>query len=244
MTGRIRRRIGAVARGDQGFTLSEVLVVMVVLGFVLAIVQGATIAAQRTTSDIASRVDAAQNGRQAIDTMSRNLRTAVLPEQLTDGDCTSCSTTAFVKGTPTSVQFFANNNNDQTRLGPSKVSYTLNAKNELIETIQKPNPHAATNYNYVYCNPGPSCAVQSRVIARNVKLTGAQRLFTYFDRTGTAMTSNLLSVAQLSAVDSIDLLLPVARTDLRQQQSAPKIVTLTQRVALPNADTVPEPETT
>lgn len=225
------RRLRTILRrsDDAGTTMAETIVVMMILGVVLAIVQGTVIVAQKTTRQVNGRIDSAGQAKVAIDTMSRSLRTAVLPQLLANGsECTACDSTAFTSATPNSVTFYANTNTDQARLGPMRTSYTLLPNGDLRETLQKPNAHDPAVYSYVYCDPGPSCPTTSRIVARGVSPTGT--LFTYYNAQGTQLTGASLSSAQRSQVDNIDLTVQVS--------SFAEKTTLTQRVTLPNADSI------
>lgn len=231
---RFLRRRSSDPGGDAGFTLTEVIITIFILGIVLAGVQTALIMTQRTVSDQSNRVDQTQQGRQAIESVTKNLRTAVLPSQL-NATCTGCSNlAAFIQGTPTSVQFYANINNDNNIIGPSRVSYSVDASNQLIETVQAPNAHAASDYNYQYCAPGPGCVVKTRVLARN--MVPGQTVFTYYDTSGVSLGSATLNATALSLVDSVDVVIST------RQGSSSRVpaTTFASRVTLPNADAIAE----
>jgi prepilin-type N-terminal cleavage/methylation domain-containing protein len=232
VTGWIRQRL--TQRGEDrqaGFTLAETVVTMFVLGIVLAGVQTALIMTQRVVGNQSIRVDQTQQSGTAIAAMSKTLRTAVLPSQL-GGTCGTCNLAAFIQGTPNSVQFYANINNDGNTVGPSRVTYSVNSSNQLVETIQAPNAHAATDFNYQYCTPGPGCVVPTRVIAQHV-VPGTQ-LFTYYDKSGNDMTAGNLSATELNQVDSIDLLVKVQDTT----SSTVPPTTFVARITLPNAQAI------
>jgi prepilin-type N-terminal cleavage/methylation domain len=216
--------------GDQGLSLIEMVVVTLILGIVLAMVQQTTIQAQKEVAGNSSRLDQLQQSKVAMESMSKVLRTSVLPTQL-DGTCSSCATAAFINGDVRSVQFYANINNDSNVIGPSQVSYVVDASGTLTESIHGPNPHAANDYNYQYTctRPTVGCVVTSRVLARKVDTT--QVLFTYYDASGASITPPL-SGATLKLVDSIDVVIKVKVSKNVQA------VTLTERVTLPNADAV------
>ena len=207
----------------------EMITVIIILGIVMAIVQGTVIVAQKTTNQTMGREETSGSAKVAIDALTRNLRTAVLPQLVAGASCPTCATVAFVQGTPTSVQFYGNNNTDQARLGPSKITYNL-TNGVLTERQQKPDAHAADVFVYNYCTPGPACAVSDRVLARGITST---KLFTYYDRSGAVLTGATLNAAQLAKVDSIDIVVAVAGRGTTS--------TLVQRVTLPNADSLPEP---
>jgi prepilin-type N-terminal cleavage/methylation domain-containing protein len=219
---RLRGRLA----GQGGFTLVEMIVVTVILGVVLAAVQTTLIMTNKTVGQNASRVDQTQQAKTAVDAMSKSLRTAVLPALL---GCQTCDTTAFIQGSANSVSFYANLNNDTNAIGPSRVSYTVNPNGDLVETIQPPDAHAANNYSYTYCTPGPGCAVLTRVLARRVPTSLA--VFTYYDANG-AVVAPPLTAATLAQVNSIDLVVKVQDTN----GGTPPATTFVTRVSLPNAD--------
>lgn len=227
--------------GDRGVTLIEMLVVVSILGTVLAIVSQGLITAQRTMADNAHRLDGLSQTNVATEAVTRVLRTAILPSQI-QATCSGCDVAAFIEGDSTMVRFYANVDNDgilptsgTTDRGPRRVTYAV-VNGELRETVQKPNVHAVSDFNYQYCNPGPSCPVRERVLARNVQ-PGA--LFTYYDRSGAQITPPLQSdVSKLKAVDSIDLVLRV------RPSTTAGAATVTARVTLPNADSLIQPTPT
>ncbi len=216
-------------RSDEGVTLIEMVVVIAILSGVLAMVVTVIIAAQKNVNGNSARLDQIQQGKVAMESMSKTLRTAVRPSQL-NATCTGCDQAAFLQGNARSVQFYANINNPANILGPSRVSYTVDNSGVLTETLQAPNAHAATDYNYQYCTPGPGCTVTSRVLARGVSLN--QTMFTYYDASNTTFSTLPLASADLPRVDSIDIIVNISSS---AQVSA---TTFTQRVTLPNADAV------
>ncbi len=207
---RLRERL----KREDGVTLIEMLVVVSILGTVLAIVTEGMITAQRTMSENASRLSGLSQTNVALEGMTRNLRTAILPSQV-QATCTGCDVAAFIAGDTRSVQFYANVDNDgvlptsgTTDLGPRRVKYWVDSSNRLKESVQKPNVHAYNDFNFTYCTPGPSCPVRERVLARDVE-SGA--IFTYYDRAGAAIAPPLESAAsKLKSVDSIDVILKSA----------------------------------
>jgi len=229
----LRRRLRA-GYGDDGFTLTELLVTVFVLGILLAGVQTTLIFTQRTVGQQSIRIDQEQQTRLAMEAITKTLRTAVLPSQL-NGTCSSCNLAAFIQGTPTKVQFYANINNDANVIGPSQVSYVVNSSNQLVETIQAPNAHAASDYNYQYCTPGPGCVVATRVLAYNI--VPGSTIFTYYDQAGTSLGTGTLNASDLALVDSMDVVVSVS------DSAASKVppTTFTARVSLPNADAIAQP---
>jgi prepilin-type N-terminal cleavage/methylation domain-containing protein len=227
------RRLRKVVRqlhGDKGISLIEMVVVTAILGVVLAMISATTIGAQKMLTNTSSRLDQLQQSKDAMESISKILRTSVLPSQL-NGTCTACTTAAFINGDVRSVQFYANINNDSNVSGPSQVSYVVSADGTLTESVHGPNPHAASDYNYLYtCTKGTTgCVVYSRVLARHVDTTVA--LFTYYDASGATIVPPLTG-SELAQVDSVDVVIKVKVSKTGQP------VTLTERVTLPNADAV------
>lgn len=217
----------------------EMIVVISILGAVLAMVQSTSILAFKDVGSNATRLDQAQQAKVGIEAMSKVLRTAVLPSQLL-GTCTLCDLSAFLQGTTNSVSFYANVNNPNNTIGPSKASYTVDPadpKGTLVEVIQPPNAHAVSDTNYQYCvASAPTCTTdKTRVVAYGV--TGLSTLFTYYDKNGAVLTPPL-DATELTQVDSMDIVLTIKRSNLA------KSTTLTQRVTLPNADSVVDNTTT
>ena len=216
-------------RSDEGVTLIEMVVVIAILSGVLAMVMTVIIAAQKNVNGSSARLDQIQQGKVAMESMSKTLRTAVRPSQL-NATCIGCDQAAFLQGNARSVQFYANINNPANIVGPSRVSYTVSNSGVLTETLQAPNVHSATDYNYQYCTPGPGCTVTSRVLARGVSLS--KTMFTYYDASNNTFSTLPLASTDLPRVDSIDIIVNVSSS---AQVSS---TTFTQRVTLPNADAV------
>jgi prepilin-type N-terminal cleavage/methylation domain-containing protein len=232
---RLRRQLGRL-RDDKGLSLIEMVVVTAILGILLAMISATTIGAQKELTGTSSRLDQLQQSKVAMESMTKIIRTSVLPSQL-NGTCTTCTTAAFLAGDVRSVQFYANINNDSNVTGPSQVSYIVGADGTLTESIHGPNPHVASDYNYQYtCTKGTvGCVVISRVLARHLDTT--QALFTYYDASG-ALIVPPLTGGELAQVDSIDVTLKI-----KVSKTVPA-VTLTERVTLPNADAVAQASAT
>lgn len=227
---------------DRGVSLIEMLVVVSILGTIMAMVSQGLVSAQRTMNQNSSRLDGLSQTNLAMEAMTRVLRTAILPSQV-QATCAGCDVAAFIEGDNRMVRFYANVDNDgilpssgTTDLGPRRVSYIISEAGELIETIQKPNLHSVTDFNYQYCTPGASCPIHTRILARDVT---AGTVFTYYDRSGVVIAPPLQSaVSKLKAVDSIDLMISVQPND--HVNSA----TVMARVTLPNADSLIQPTPT
>jgi prepilin-type N-terminal cleavage/methylation domain-containing protein len=232
----LRRRVSR----EGGFTLAEMVVVIGILGLIMAMAQGALIATSKTVTGNQSRNDQTLQAKVAIESMSKALRTAILPTQLS-ATCTTCNLTAFLQGDANYVTFYANLNNDYTVAtvpglsdeGPSKVSYFISSGN-LMETIRRPDLHGPSISMYTYdCIQGATgCTVQTRTLAKRVGTT--QPIFRYFQKDGTTQIATPLEYAtvRLAAVDSIDIFLSV------KLSSQTKGTSVAIRVQLPNVDSL------
>jgi Flp pilus assembly pilin Flp len=224
-------------RDEDGVTLAELTVTIVVLGLLVSATVLMVSASMRVSSGNKERLDQSNSASIAMQRVSRTLRTAVLQSQLTT-TCTLaiCTESAFLKGTRTSVQFYADVDNPKNSVGPSRVTYDVTG-GVLTETVQKPDSPVPDANGYRYCTPGPGCNIRTTVLATDVQTTGA--VFSFYTATDPVnaivlTTGQQLSAAQLKAVDSIDVSLVVQRAGGANVAGASMI----QRVALPNADSV------
>jgi prepilin-type N-terminal cleavage/methylation domain-containing protein len=216
-------------RTERGLTLVELAVTMMIMGVLAAAATALYLGSLRTATGTQSRLEEISDGRIAVSAMSRSLRTAILPSQLYD--TSSTETAAFIEATPLSMRFYANINNPDNSIGPSRVTYTVSAAGELIETMQPPNQPVIYN-KYVYCDPATSgCAVSRKVLARGIDPAAA--IFTYYDALGSALTGSVLTQAQMESIDSVDVTLTV-----EQPGSGGDGTTYVNRIALPNHDAV------
>jgi prepilin-type N-terminal cleavage/methylation domain-containing protein len=123
-------------RRDPGFTLIEMLVAMSIATIVLGLVSGSLISSMQDNASASTRLANLDQVRQSMDTVSKDLRTAIGPDLLNDACSAStdaagrpaCSS-AFVSATPTSVQFYANvgDTDSAGNPAPTLVTYTIAA---------------------------------------------------------------------------------------------------------------------
>ena len=247
----LRPRTGGAVR-DGGFSLVELMVTMFIMGIVVAATVSLTIGFQRTNASNTSRQEQIDTARTAVEAISKTVRTAVKPYQLTSG-CAGCVEDAFLQGTDFSVQFYANLNNPGNSVGPSRVTYTLvttgPTAGQIIETIQRPTSNVPSDVAgmpaYAYCNATSGSAsaeckasFSTRPVAFGaIAATGAP-VFKYYDAAGgrisPLVSGGSLNVDQLGSVLSIEIIVTV------QSKNAVQAATTTyvQRVTLPNAQAV------
>jgi prepilin-type N-terminal cleavage/methylation domain-containing protein len=217
---------------DAGLGLPELLVAMTLLGILTTIIATTSILGIRTSHDLQNRLEDSSQGEIGILSVSKVLRTAVLPDQLDDQACANCADTAIVRAGATQLSFYANL--DNTGQGPSLVTISViedphhRGTAILQEKTQPPIP--GTTEGYHFCDPAVAgCAVRTRTVSRGL-VWPASRSFTYYDFAGAPLDGTQLALDQLARVSSIDVTIPV--------RGAPDTSTTTavQRVRLPNAD--------
>lgn len=240
----------ALRRGgssDRGTTLTELLVVMLILGIIVAATATLTIGFQRTNAQNISRQDQIDAARTAVERMSKTVRTAVKPSQLTT-TCVGCLADAFVKAEDFSVQFYANLDNTQNTVGPRRITYTVATTGAdagvLIEKSQVPESNVAIETGYEYCDAeaagadaGCVARLTSRRITPGVLTVSGMPLFKYYDEAGVRMTpvaGASLTAVELEKVLSIELVVTVQSTNATK--AAP--TTYIQRVMMPNSEAV------
>jgi type II secretory pathway pseudopilin PulG len=248
MDGRLKT---ALARRDAGATLTELLVVMLILGIVVAATASLTISLTRTTAQNTARQDQVDAARTAVERISKTTRTAVKPSQLLGNCSATCeATSAFLQGGALTTQFFANLDNPGNAVGPSRITYTIATsgtdKGVLVEKVQRPDPWTTGSLTdgYKYCNAeatGASTDCKNRLTVR--KYTGevstAKSVFTYWGADGNELkppAGGTLSAEDLKKVVGIEVTLTVQSAS----PTAPRSTTYIQRITLPNAQAVIE----
>lgn len=239
------------AGADAGTTLAEMLVAMVLFSIILAAVLTISIGFTRTNQETIQRQDQVDVGRVAVEGMSKSLRTAVLPSQLiTNCTVTACtSDVAFLLGQDYAVRFYANLDNGDDKVGPSKVSYVLatsgSTSGTLTEKIQTPDnadPTKTGGY-YTYCDAESASATTTckkhlvtRVLARGVQWTTGKPVFAFYDDDGKRLdpskSGGSLAADDLGDVIAVELTVTV---QLKGGSTQVRPTTYISRVALPNA---------
>jgi hypothetical protein len=219
-------------------SLAEMLVGMVVSSIVMgaAAVMFTVAIESNTTTEV--RLDTINSARVSVEAMSRSLRTAVLRSQLSD---TSAPTgeAAFLSAAPAGVEFYANVNNVDGTVGPSRVSYAVTG-GSLVQTTQPPEPLPAGSYEYQYCDLSvASCFRRTQLLADGVDTSAG--VFTYYATdgsvilpTGTCGGGPCLGPTDLARVDAVEIRVQVRST--KHPKLGPS--TYVTRVALPNNDAV------
>lgn len=234
------------ARGDAGLTLTELLVTMMIMSVVVIAATTLSIGFAKTNAANVTRQDQIDAARMASESMSKLIRAAVKPSQLTTS-CAGCVADAFIKAEPFVVQFYANINNPGNSVGPSRVTYTVATTGpqagELVENVQRPNSNIPSGSGYEYCDATAVGAtadckarLSTRVVARDVVLHEGP-LLKYYDEAGLLMTPPVggsLSGPELERVLSIELAVRIQTETAYEAGST----TYIQRIMLPNSQAV------
>jgi hypothetical protein len=204
---------------------------MVVSLIVIGGLTGIYFSTARTYSLTQTRLTQTNDARNGVETMSRLLRTAVMPKQLQD---LSSSDAAFLSADYNIVKFYANIDNPNNSIGPSRVALWVNAQNELWEKVQPPDQAPSVTYDYAYtdCTVGaPGCKIKQILLAKGVKYDASHPVFKYYDTNQAQIVSTPISGSALGNIDSVEVELTVTDTN-GMGSVAP--TTYVERVALPN----------
>lgn len=180
MTGHCRRALREWRRHpDRGVSLMEVAVVMFVMGIVLVGVVSFTTGVERSDGESVDRVDATEEARYAMQRMSSTIRHAVVP-----GSLGGVGAAAVVRADPSALTFYANLDNPDNTIGPSRVEYAL-ADGVLTQVVRRP----VAGTRDTYCTDGQTtgpCAgrTSTLVLGRDV----LEPLFSYLDADGAPTT--------------------------------------------------------
>jgi len=214
-------------RNDGGYSLIEVMVAMVIATTVLGLVTTTMISMLRNGAGASSRLANLDQVRTGVDALSKNLRTAVRPEQLNPTCSTSCSA-AFETVTDSRVVFFGNvGDKVGSNSAPTRITYAIavdpndatGTTAAVTETRQKvASTWTAGDYTWAGGTGTAPCATPitgcvTRVISRGVTWplpTSNGPLFTYYNGTNVAVaTSPAPSGSALAQIASIRIALPV-----------------------------------
>jgi prepilin-type N-terminal cleavage/methylation domain-containing protein len=228
MIGILRRVRLRAARNDDGLTLVEMLSTLVIMGVLTSIISAMFITSVRAMHDNNIRLDQINTGRTAMDTMTRVIRTSVLPSSLAScaGACSGTGA-AFLTATPTKMSFYADIDNSNNVVGPTQVAIWVDASGNLLESLQRPDPGSAVT-GYTWTTPS---LMHTVLLAKGVQTTN---LFTYY-LFGSAAPYTTVTGTPLASVDAVDIVLKV---DLPNTKAS--ATTYVQRVSLPNVDTIIE----
>lgn len=227
MTGlstRLRARTTGFGRGDDGLSLAELIVSIMVFGLIVTIVTTTFISLTKATAQ-ARGIDAntrvASNSMNEVSRVVRAARTIPTPGG-TEATSFSLATTESLTLTT------AVNGADSLTTVPRKVTFSVAADRSLVETTVVGTPLKTDFWQFV-------STPTKRTLGGAVLTTASSGtpLFTYYDFAGVALTpdaTGALGAAQLPLIASVQVSLTVDRTTTRSSQA----VTLQTTVSLSN----------
>lgn len=210
MLGRLRR----MGRDQAGFTMTEMIVTVMLLGIVLTFTIQGLISMTQATNRNDLRLQNLDEARVIMGAVSKDLRT---------GTMLVAGTSPFIVAEDNRVVFYAN----LSATGPKKVEIYIDATNPkekiLVEKVTDQDPGS---------DP-PTYTTQpakTRLVGKYVANGTGMPLFTYYDSTGAVLTPTPLDATNMLAVRSVGITLAI-RKDV--DPTIPS-TTLVNRVSLPN----------
>jgi len=180
---RLRAALAALRRDESGFSLPELVTVMLILG---AIAAGGMMMVEIVTRQgrgVVERTDAMQRGRIVLDVITRQVRSSV---------CLDSVTRSLVDARADRLTFYADLSDGSRPLQRRTLRY---------------EPTARTIVEDVYQGAGtplvfPTSPTSSKVLLQNVSRDGATPMFRYYAYTSTTPPSPTLALtAPLVAAD-------------------------------------------
>lgn len=203
-----------LSRDDEGFTLAELMVTMMLLGIITSITVAAAMQTSRTVVQESTRLDSLAIATVGMNDLTKTVRAGTEIQVLS-----APNLPAFAAVGPESMTLYVN-------LGPipSKVTYTVDGNRELIEQTTKANPSSGPYWTF-------SGTPTTITMARKIPTGSAQPLFTYYDGNGDVVApTGSTDPTVLATIERVGISLTVQANGIANVPA----VTLTNKVALPN----------
>jgi type II secretory pathway pseudopilin PulG len=201
-------------RGEGGYTLVEMLVVVTMLSAVLGVMFRGLVSLQDSAAGNEERLINLDEARLLMATITKDIRTAA---QLTTG------ATPFEVADSREAVFYANVGNTS---GPSKIHVYVDSENRLLESVIPPDAGSAPNYTY-------TGAATVRAVGRFVVPGSVIFEYQYFDDdTGTFvdLPAVPLSLEDRDKIESVEVTISIRKSNI----NGTPVTTLVNRVRLPN----------
>jgi prepilin-type N-terminal cleavage/methylation domain-containing protein len=218
-------------RRDGGYSLIEMMTAMAIATVVLGLVTGSLIGMMKSNASTTTRLANLDQVRQSMDAISKNLRTAVRPEQLNPACSANCSA-AFVSATANSVKFYANvgDVDPAGKPAPTLMSYTIAADphdatgktaaiTEIRQALASSWTSAAGDYSWAGGTGAAPCPAggpvvagcTTRVIGSGISwpIPAAAPVFAYYSGSTLVPTSPPITGSTLDRLSSVAIALPV-----------------------------------
>lgn len=196
----MRRWHRAARRHDEGVTLPELIVTMMILAIVTTLVMTFVVTMSRTFTRDREQSDSANVGSVGMNEISRVIRSAT--ELRISGGGTTAEP-AVIEAGPNTLTMYSYIDSGTASVKPMKVQFLIDAQRRLIE-----KRWVATNASSPWSFA--SAASSTRTVARSIPTT-AGALFTYLDKNSVALpfSSGLLSTTNRQNVAAVDVHLTV-----------------------------------
>jgi prepilin-type N-terminal cleavage/methylation domain-containing protein len=159
------RLISRIARrDDEGLSLVELMVSIVIFGMIGAALTATVIITSQTVRNTSARADDLNNVQVALEDMTKLIATAANPPV----PAGQTQVTALITAKNNDLSFYGYNKPGQA---PSLIRFYVDSSNQLIESY---TPSSQCVWPYTW----DTTQTRSRVLARN--LTPGQTVFTYF----------------------------------------------------------------
>jgi len=200
--------------GDEGFTLAELMVTIMLLGTLTSITLAAAMQTSRTVVQESTRLDSLAIATVGMNDLTKTVRAGTEIQVVS-----APNLPAFVAVGPESMTLYVN-------LGPvpSKVTYTIDGNRELIEETTSADPSSGPYWTF-------SGTPTTITVARKIPAGTAAPLFTYYDGKGDVVApTGSTDPTVLATIESVGISLTVQANGIANVPA----VTLTNKVALPN----------
>lgn len=177
-------------RGDDGLTLVELLVTMVILGIVGSVVAGMVASTGRSITGGTDRLEAANTTTIVMENISKATRAAVTVEQAAGTELP-----AFANATATTLTVYAAQGSV-----PVRVAFALDTGTGTLTETRTPGTGTSPNVTFT----GPST---TRILAHDLVNDASNPLFTYhaYDSTTAALTALPASPTQPALIRAVTI---------------------------------------
>lgn len=218
LTTAVRRIRSRASRRDQGYSLPELMVTMLLLSIVMAIMVTLVSSISRSFTRSEAADDSTNTAASGMNEMTRVIRSGT--ELRVSGGGAS-NVPVFVSATGNEVELYAFIDTNSASPRPLRVRFSIDAQRRLVETRWN-----ATNTAAPWTFAGTPSS--SRVIARQIP-TAAPSMFRFYDVAGVEMTPPF-TVTQRKAIAAVRIQLRVQADETGR--AAP--VDLLNTVSIPN----------
>jgi prepilin-type N-terminal cleavage/methylation domain-containing protein len=218
------RRVTSADGGEQGISLMELIVAMMIFSILLAVTVGFFTSASRANQTDRTIDSTNRQASAGVDEIGRIVRGATTNPLATAG---SVPSPAFSVAGANTITLYTNVNLASTTVAQTEqVQFSVDASGNLVEKIWQP---ITTNGYFTFAaNPTTTRILASPVVQ---PAAGGPNLFSYLDSTGAAiaMTNSAVPAASISSIAAVQVSLQIGASN-----SASQSTLLTNIVGLPN----------